>query len=63
MKVSSWLRQYQLTGEVPEGENAEFAFWCGWLIAHAGRASQTATTFDEQRSMAIKAAEFIEEQK
>lgn len=63
MKVSTWLRQYQLTGEVPEGETAEFSFWCGWLLGQARTSSQVATTLDEQRTMAIKAVEFIEEQK
>lgn len=62
MKVSEWLRQYQLTGEVPELADSEYrtsmAFWCGWLIGPSH--SQTAVTMDDRREMAIRAAEFIE---
>ena len=65
MKVSTFLRQYQLTGEVPElGESergTEMSFWVGWLIGPSH--SQTAVTMDDRREMAIKAAEFIEAQK
>lgn len=64
MKLSVWLRQYQLTGEVPtlkESEHAtEISFWAGWMIGP--HHSLTAVTFDERREMAIKAAEFIEAQ-
>ncbi len=63
MKVSEWLKQYQMTGEVPELTDSEhgvlMAFWCGWLIGPSH--SQIAVTMDDRRSMAIKAAEFIEE--
>jgi hypothetical protein len=61
MKMSEWLRRYQVSGEIPsdEGLPPEFAFWAGWLI---GRAKQgTVRTYDEAREMAIKAAEFIEQ--
>ncbi len=62
MKVSEWLRQYQLTGEVPEVSDSEagpaLAFWAGWLIGPSH--SQTAVSMDDRRAMAIKAAEFIE---
>lgn len=61
MKVSEWLREYQLTGAVPEQGNAEFAFWCGWLVSHA-RQGLTVSNLDEARQMAIKAAEFIEKE-
>jgi hypothetical protein len=57
VKVSEWLRQYQITGEVPDSESADFAFWCGWLL---GGKTKTATNMGERREMAIKAAEFIE---
>ena len=62
MKVSDWLKQWQLTGEVPTLKDSEepttMAFWCGWMIGP--NHSQTAVTMDDCRAMAIKAAEFIE---
>lgn len=61
MKASEWLRRYQVTGAVPEGESAEFAFWMGWMIGP--NHTLLDTTLDERRAMAIKAAEFIESQK
>lgn len=65
MKVSQWLRQYHLSGAVPEVGDSEdplIAFWAGWLI---GRASDQPLTrgLDDAKEMAIKAAEFIEAQK
>jgi hypothetical protein len=64
MKVSAWLRQWQLTGEVPDLKESErpneMAFWAGWLT---GGQTKTAVSMDDRRAMAIKAAEFIEEQK
>lgn len=37
MKVSSWLREYQLTGLVPEEPKGQpaVAFWSGWMLQHA----------------------------
>lgn len=61
MKVSDFLRQYQLTGAVPLAQNAQLAFWAGWLIGHAKHVG-IEKTYDECREMAIKAAEFIESQ-
>lgn len=36
MKVSEWLRQYQITGVVPEAPKGEelIAFWAGWPDGH-----------------------------
>jgi hypothetical protein len=60
MKVSQFLRQWQILGQVPDGEHQrELAFWAGWLVGHARNG--TARTFDEARELAIKAAEFIED--
>jgi hypothetical protein len=65
MKVSQWLREYQLTGRVPGTSelepNPQLAFWCGVLMGCC-RQTRTATSMDEARAMAIKLAEFIEEQ-
>lgn len=67
MRVSEYLRQYQLTGKLPEKTtdnsdvNSMLPFWSGWLVA-VGRNSNTATSFDDAREIAIKAAEFIESQ-
>ena len=65
MRVSQWIRQWQLTGAVPDEGDTTLAFWAGWLVSHA----QSTTTvvvglpnkLDEAREMAIRAAEFIEE--
>lgn len=75
MKVSEWLREYQLTGRVPDHPDEEptFAFWCGFLIGAARRERQVepaGTTEDERIArgaaqnleMAIRIAEFIERQ-
>lgn len=59
MKMSEYLRQWQITGKVPDGD-AFCAFWSGWLTA-CGRNSQTVFNFDDAREMAIKACEFIEQ--
>jgi hypothetical protein len=62
VKVSQWLREYQISGQVPEAnEPALLAFWAGWLIGAARHG--TVRTLDEARELAIKVAEFIEEQK
>jgi uncharacterized protein YyaL (SSP411 family) len=59
MKVSEWLREYQITGVVPDVDNdRELCFWAGWMI---GGKTQTAVTLNAQLEMAIKAAEFIED--
>lgn len=66
MKVSQWLRQYHLSGAVPEigdSEDPLIAFWAGWLIGSARRDGTATRTLDEAKEMAIKAAEFIEAQK
>jgi len=58
MKVSEWLREYQITGVVPDVDNdRELCFWAGWMI---GGKAQTATKLNDQLELAIKAAEFIE---
>jgi hypothetical protein len=60
MKVSEWLRLYQVSGEVPEVPKGEelLAFWSGWLIGHQGL---TQVSMAERLEMSIKAAEFIED--
>lgn len=62
MKVSEWLRRYQVSGAAPDGEptpfEREMAFWAGWLMCHGKQG--VVRTYDEARDMAIKAAEFIE---
>jgi uncharacterized protein YyaL (SSP411 family) len=61
MKVSEFLREYQLIGVVPTAEHAMVAFWSGWLIGNAIK-SRTVCGGNEAIEMAIKAAEFIEAQ-
>jgi hypothetical protein len=59
MKVSEWLRRYQITGAIPEDkDNPMVAFWAGWLAGHSGQIDLATT--EERIKMAIKAAEFIE---
>jgi hypothetical protein len=59
VKVSEFLRKYQISGELPDnGGDAMLNFYAGWLIGNANRG--TIRTFGEARDMAIKAAEFIE---
>jgi hypothetical protein len=62
MKVSQWLREWQISGRIPDwpDDDPQFAFWCGWLVGAHGRLIQTQ---DQSREMAIKAAEFIEAQR
>lgn len=73
MKVSDFLRQYQITGKVPDdADDPMIAFWAGWLMG-AGRrngeilvplpgipleAQQVA--MKDALDMAIHAAEFLE---
>lgn len=60
MKVSEYLRQYQLTGEVPDdGGDSLLNFYAGWLIG-AARKSRAVTDFNGAREMAIRVAEEIE---
>lgn len=65
MKVSQWLREYQVTGQPAENcdtEGTELAFWGGWLYSH-GQTAQTLVVPNPQEAglqMAIRAAEFIE---
>lgn len=61
MRVSEFLREYQLTGKVPTADNPMCAFWAGWLIGNAMRGRVEANP-EERLSMAIQAAEFIEVQ-
>jgi hypothetical protein len=62
MKVSEWLRTYQIAGQPPEIDNPpEIAFWCGFLIGMGSRSS-TAVSIPEKLEIAIKCAEFIEAQ-
>ena len=60
MKVSEWLRQYQLTGSVPTAPEGEemLAFWAGWLIGHSRRIELQ--TLEQGIEQAVQAAEFIE---
>ena len=62
MKVSAFLREYQLTGKVPTADNPMCAFFAGWLIGNAARGEVVINT-EDAISMAIQAAEFIEEQR
>ena len=58
MKVSEFLRAWQLTGELPEiKDDPLIAFWAGHLVG----VPSIATNYDERREMAIKCAEAIEE--
>lgn len=58
MKVSEFIRQYQITGCVPPGDDSMVAFWAGWLIGSGRRVELR--TMEESIEMAAKAAEFIE---
>jgi hypothetical protein len=60
MKVSEFLREYQISGLVPETppDDAMVPFWAGWLLGHQLRVS---TDPEHSFDTAIKAAEFIEE--
>ncbi len=64
MKVSEWLRRWQISGEIPDTpkDDPMLVFWGGWLTGAArGGRFQTEVTFEDGRDMAIKVAEFIEE--
>lgn len=65
MKVSEWLRRYQISGEPPLGvEGAAdpmLAFWCGWLLAAVASGGRISRSDPRNVEMAIKAAIFIEE--
>lgn len=58
MKVSEWLREYQLTGQVPETTEPNLALWAGWMMGHRGLIE---TDLSGRIELAIRAAEFIEE--
>ena len=62
MKVSEWLREYQITGLVPDhpGENPMLAFWAGWIMGNQGKVIATS---EQRLAAAIQCAEFIEAQK
>lgn len=65
MKVSEWIREYQLTGKVPDGDgDSRLPFWAGWLIG-GSRSSTTVEVpgrfpMDNALDMAIRIAEYIE---
>ncbi len=65
MKVSEFLRQYQLTGIVPEERDPVVAIWAGWLTGHAivNRSVDVPAPQAIELSIetAIRAAEAIEE--
>lgn len=61
MKVSEFLRQYQISGKIPEPDVPLVAFWAGWLVGHSSRIDLA--TPEQSLELAIKAAEFIEGQK
>lgn len=57
MKVSDFLRQYQITGKVPDdADDPMIAFWAGWLMGRV----QVRDSIEGALDMAIHAAEFIE---
>jgi len=61
MKVSEYLRHYQLTGQPPElHESREIDFWCGFLLGAVASGSKTTANLIERVELAIKLAEFIE---
>jgi hypothetical protein len=62
VKVSDFLREYQLTGNVPTAENPMCAFWAGWMMGNATRGKVKVST-EEAITLAIQAAEFIEAQR
>lgn len=59
MKVSEFIRQYQISWQVPTPDDSMVSFWGGWLISAAHRGELR--TMEQSIEMAIKAAEFIEE--
>jgi len=59
VKVSEWLRKYQIAGQPPaECDLLETAFWAGWLIGPTH--GQIIVPLAERIDMAIRCAEFIE---
>jgi hypothetical protein len=58
MKVSEFLRHYQITGKVPDAKDPAVAFWAGWLM---GGKTRLEVSLAQDIEMAAKAAEFIEE--
>lgn len=66
MKVSEFIRQYHISGEIIGYSDSDTptAFWAGWLIGQARDSLKIKTgmaPWDQAREMAIRAAEFIEE--
>jgi len=62
MKVSEWLRQYQLTGKVPQNaDHPMIPFWAGWLMGRANPINRIEISTEDTLKTAITAAEFIEE--
>jgi len=59
MRMSQALREWQLTGEVPETDPV-MSFWMGWLCG-GGRIITDPKDMNDRRDMAIRCAEFIEE--
>jgi hypothetical protein len=61
MKVSEFLRKYQITGSVPQEAEADsdLCFWAGWLLGSASRSEIRSK--EQSIQFAINAAEFIEE--
>lgn len=60
MNVSKFLRQWQLTGDVPDAKDPKIAFWAGWLTG-TNNVTPSSNNLEESIEMAAKAAEFIEE--
>lgn len=64
MKVSAFIREYQITGKVPESKrdvDAMVAFWSGWLMGAARSHARSTTTMEQSIALALKISEFIEE--
>jgi hypothetical protein len=63
VKVSEFLRQWQLSGQFPIAEaEPAVAFWAGWLVGASEAVVYEVKDFDERRKMAMRCAEFIEQQ-
>jgi hypothetical protein len=63
MKVSEFLRKYEITGQVPEPDDPLVSFWAGWLIGCAHGRTDAVGTMAEAVTFARQAAEFIEQAK
>lgn len=62
MKVSEWLRMYQLSGKVPDIDESDpmLAFWAGWMLGRANRHKELGHIDVSEFDAAILAAEFVE---